>query len=216
MRRRTIITVCTIIAGTVIVSGVVWLRCNPQARVNWHMHLSFAAYERGEYEKDEEHLLAALEIAEAHGLKDATLAENVFTAADMWQHRGQPERAESLFVRGWDLFQRIYGDDAQERLIGPLAMLTDFYKNQQEYGTALQYSNRLIECCLNRYGSGPVGTGMACVFDEHADLLRKLGRDEEAEQFEARASEIRATGWKNNQPDNPGQGSPEAPDGEEG
>ena len=79
-----------------------------------------------------------------------------------------------------------------------LLNLAKLYEMQGKYGEAEPLQKRALSNFQRALG--PEHPNVAASLENYAELLRKMGRDEEAEKMEARAKAIRAKHAQENPP----------------
>jgi non-specific serine/threonine protein kinase/serine/threonine-protein kinase len=113
-----------------------------------------------------------------------------WTVADLgvlYRDRGDYEAAEPLFRRALASFERLKQDDGVAWTLNDLGIL---FTRRQEYATAENYFKRAL--ATFEVALGASHPDLADCLQSYAALLRKMGRDTEAGELDARANAIRA------------------------
>jgi tetratricopeptide (TPR) repeat protein len=119
-----------------------------------------------------------LEVAEAAG-----------SLGSLYQQDRQYKEAEVLFKRALTIRESVAGKE-DVGTAGELHRLALLYAEQNRYPEAEPLSKRALAVLEKEFGqNNPLRT--LPILDNHANILRKLGRLEEAQTLETRAQEIR-------------------------
>lgn len=146
-------------------------------------------YQKGDYEKAEEKFVAALRDAEQFGEDDPRLSDCLDNVGWILQIRGKKAEAEPVLKRSLRIMERVKGSDHPDNS-WILASLGGVYLYQGKYQEAEEYYRRAIT--IDEKALGPNHVNVATGLEKRAEILRKTGRESEANGLEARAREIRA------------------------
>jgi len=97
-------------------------------------------------------------------------------------------QAEHIFKKSLE-FGEEYGQSEPEQMYFALDGLALAFKAQNNNEDAESLYRREVAFCEKAFGS--TDDHLASALDHYAELLRRLGRDAEAEKFEVRAKAIR-------------------------
>ena len=147
------------------------------------------AVDRSEYPKAEELLRAAIDAASKFAERDQVLALPLAKLASAYRDQGKYNEAEWPQTWAVTILENAGGVEVVE-LGSALASLADLYRLQVRHEAADPvYARAIAMLDAKSYGAGPE---LALFQENHASLLRELGRETEAIELEARAAAIRA------------------------
>lgn len=112
----------------------------------------------------------------------------LYNAGQAYRKHGVLMEAERLLHRSSELEEKVSGPDSIKTM-RRLAELAAVYFQLGRYDDGLPSAKRLIPVATNY--TGPERKFLLLIFDSYGKELRKLHRDAEANQFEAKAAELR-------------------------
>lgn len=176
-----IAVLCTILfTGIAAGVGNTWDE-DAQAGVQTYLHGDYAAAER--------HLLAALRTAEEIGPEDPRLALSLNNLALVYHAQGRYDEAEPVYQRAITITERALGP-GHPNLAASLGNLAELYRTQEKYVEAEPLYRKALVIWEQALGSYDLQA--ALWLEDCAYVLRKLNRNQEAAEMEARANVIRA------------------------
>ena len=144
---------------------------------------------QGRYAEAEPLARRALAIYErAKGPEHPHVADALLVLANIYNFQGQYPQAEPLYARALVIFEKTKTPESRDVLLA-LRGLAEAYEGQRKYAEAEQMLKRLLAI---EKKTDTAKHPLAHDLDWYAALLRKMHRDAEAEEVEARAKAIRA------------------------
>lgn len=147
------------------------------------------AYLHGDYATAERHLWAALRTAEGIGPEDPRLALSLNNLALVYHAQGRYDEAEPMYQRAITITERALGPD-HPNLAASLGNLAELYRTQKKYVEAEPLYREAV--FIWEQALGLYDLQVALWLEDCAGVLRKLNRNQEAAEMEARANVIRA------------------------
>jgi hypothetical protein len=111
----------------------------------------------------------------------------LYNAGQAYRRHEVLTEAERLLRRSLELEQKISGSDSIKTM-RRLAELAAVYFQLARYDDGLPFAKRLMPAAASY--SGPEKQFLLLIFDSYEKQLRKLNRNAEASQFEAKAAEL--------------------------
>ncbi len=142
-----------------------------------------AAYEKKDYAESEEQLLAALQEAETFAFDDPRFALSLNNLAEIYRVQARYAEAEPYLKRSLANAEKIYGPE-HSGVAANLNNLAANYRVRGMYTEAEPLSKRALDIWEKTLG--PENPLVLFALESYVDLLRKTGRDDEAESYEAR------------------------------
>ncbi len=142
----------------------------------------------GKFVEAEKNFGEALEEAETFGTGDIRIGATLDYLAQVYVGQKEFAKAEKAMNKSIEIWEKgltpehpAYGFVAER-----LAVLADIHSMQEKYVDAERLLRRALNMLFSIYGPGH--PEMAAPLDSYAELLRKTGREAEAEQMEKRAN----------------------------
>jgi len=146
-----------------------------------------AAYGKGDYAEAEKRLLAALKAAEKIFDEDPPLTLSLNNLAEVYRIQNKHIEAEPLIKRSLAIAEKTLGPN-HPNVAANLNNLAINYSMRGMYAEAEPLYKRALEIWENTLGQeNPL---ILFALENYADLLRKMGRDVEAKNYEARIQKI--------------------------
>lgn len=145
----------------------------------------------GEFAAAEKNFGEALEEAETFGTGDMRIGATLDYLAQVYVGQKEFAKAEKAMLKSIEIWDKgltpehpAYGFVAERQTV-----LADIHSMQERYADAERLLRRALNMLFSIYGPGH--PEMAAPLDSYAELLRKTGRETEAEQMEKRANNLR-------------------------
>ena len=148
-------------------------------------NIGYFYYKTGKYDEAAKQYKGAVSILEKEfGPEDFEIAENLKYLGELYIAADQYEEAEQHLLRGLAIFEKVEKPDLEQKasILSNLGYL--YFRGLKRYEEAESYFKRamkIIDENLDTYYPG-----LEMMVKEYADLLRKLGREEEAANLENR------------------------------
>ena len=147
--------------------------------------------DQGKYADAEALFARAMGISEkALGPQHPDTADGLNNLANVYLDQGKYAQAEPLFKRMLVIYEKIPSPDHPGAVLGVNKLLGQIYARQGKYADAEPLYRRALG--IAEEALGPQHPHVADVLKDYARLLRETGRNEEGQQMEQRAREIRA------------------------
>ena len=155
----------------------------------WSMYLKVgaAAHERGNDAYAEEHLKAALEIAEKFGPEDVRLSDTLSRLARLYYDLGEHAQAKPLYERALAILEKVHGPDHPD-VADRLNNLVRLYYDLGDYAQAKPLCERALAIWEKAYG--PDHPDVAMSLNNLAEQYRCLGGYRQARPLYERALAI--------------------------
>ena len=151
---------------------------------------------QGKYAEAEPLFKRALAIQEkALGPENQAVATSLVSLANFYRDQGKYAKAEAHYQRALPIYEKALGPEHPE-VAGILASQALLYSIQGKYAEAEPLFKRALPIFEKALGPEQVAASL----ELYADVLREMGRDEEAKKLEARAQAIRAKHAQENPP----------------
>jgi tetratricopeptide (TPR) repeat protein len=157
------------------------------------------AYSQGRYAAAEVIFADSLKEAESWPAEDAHQGQNEMAVrltkslnnmAALFHAQGKYKMAEDIYLKALDIKQRIYPEESEEIAVA-LQNLAILYSAKRDYPQAESYFIKTLR--IREKVLGENHPDLANTLQKYAVVLDKLGRKEESENLQARASNILAT-----------------------
>jgi tetratricopeptide (TPR) repeat protein len=155
-------------------------------------NLALLYYLEGKYEQAEPLFQRALKICEQKlDPDDPEIAATLDNLGQLYERQGRYVEAEQYYQRALDIQERVLGEHPRTAIT--LFSMGVLYTLQERYEQAELLFQHSLTIRENVFGSEH--PNVATCLESYADLLRKMGRTEEAVKMEQRARRIREK-WK--------------------
>lgn len=149
-----------------------------------------SAYGKKDYAEAEKQLVAALGEAEKFALDDPRFALSLNNLAEIYRVQARYAEAELYLKRSLENAEKIYGPE-HTSVAANLNNLAANYRVRGMYAEAEPFAKRALDIWRKTLGTeNPL---VQFALEGYVDLLRKLGRDTEAESYEAQMKIGRAS-----------------------